>query len=307
MAGSGLLYGGIAALVLAVVAMTTGLVPTRQGKRSVTQALAAIDERYTRDIGTVGRTRGAGRLQLPDWLPNLASRLSPGSARVSLQRRLDVAGNPPGWTPDRMLAAKALCLVVLGAFGTLFGLRNPALLVLTAAAGGAVGFFLPDVLLYNSGLKRQHQIAISLPEGLDLLTICVEAGQGFDAAVAQVARNLKGPLAAEFARVLQEMQIGKSRAEAMRAMAERSSVPELRAFVAALTQSAELGIPVALVLREQAKEMRVRRRQRAEAEAQKVPVKITFPLIGCLLPALFVVVLGSGLITIAHSVFHVLK
>jgi tight adherence protein C len=307
MLSSGLLYGGIATLVLAVVALTVGLVATRQGKRGVTQALAAIDQRYTRDTRHVRRTGGAGHFKPPDWLPNLAVRLSPGSARSSLQRRLDVAGNRQGWTPDRVLAAKVVCLFMVGFICALFGLRSPALLVVTFAVGGTAGFFLPDLLLYNAGLKRQHRLAISLPEGLDLLTICVEAGQGFDAALTQVARNLNGPLAEELARVLQEMQIGKSRAEAMRDMAERSSVPELRAFVLALTQSTELGIPVALVLREQAKEMRVRRRQRAEAEAQKVPVKITFPLIGCLLPALFVVVLGSGLITIDHSLFHVLK
>jgi tight adherence protein C len=305
---AGLLYGGIAAVVLAIVALTAGLVPTRQARRGVAQALAAIDQRYTRDTGTRRRSSGAGgHLQLPDWLPSLAIWLSPASGRTSLQRRLDLAGNPPGWTPERVLAVKTLCLVVLGSIGALFGLRNPAVLVLTAGAGAAAGFFLPDAVLYNSGLKRQHRLAISLPEALDLLTICVEAGQGFDAALTQVARNLSGPLAQEFARVLQEMQIGKSRAEAMRAMAERSRVPELRAFVSALTQSAELGIPVATVLREQAKEMRVRRRQRAEAEAQKVPVKITFPLVGCLLPALFVVVLGAGFITIGHTLFHVLK
>jgi len=307
MSGSGLLYGGIAAFVLAVVGLTAALIPRRQGKRDVTQALAAIDRRYTRDTGTGGRTGGAGHLTIPDWLPDMAARISPASARTSLQRRLDVAGNPPGWTPDRVLATKALCVVVLGSVGALCALRHPALLVLTGGAGAAAGFFLPDVLLYNSGLKRQQRLALSLPEALDLLTICVEAGLGFDAALAQVARNLKGPLAPEFARVLQEMQIGKSRAEAMRAMAERSRVPELRAFVSALTQSTELGIPVANVLREQAREMRVRRRQRAEAQAQKVPVKMTFPLIGCLLPALFVVVLGAGLITISHTLFHVFK
>ena len=307
MSGSGLLYGGIAAFVLAVVGLTAALIPRRQGKRDVTQALAAIDRRYTRDTGTGGRTGGAGHLTIPDWLPDMAARISPASARTSLQRRLDVAGNPPGWTPDRVLATKALCVVVLGSVGALCALRHPALLVLTGGAGAAAGFFLPDVLLYNSGLKRQQRLALSLPEALDLLTICVEAGLGFDAALAQVARNLRGPLAPEFARVLQEMQIGKSRAEAMRAMAERSRVPELRAFVSALTQSTELGIPVANVLREQAREMRVRRRQRAEAQAQKVPVKMTFPLIGCLLPALFVVVLGAGLITISHTLFHVFK
>jgi tight adherence protein C len=304
---AGVLYGGIAAIVLAIVALTAVLIPARQGKRGVAQALATIDKRYARDTGARRRSAGGGHLELPDWLPGLAVRLSPSSARTSLQRRLDIAGNHPGWTADRVMAAKALLLVVCGTIGGLFGLRNPALFVLTATAGAALGFFLPDLLLYNAGLKRQHRLAIALPEAIDLLTICVEAGQGFDAALTQVARNLDGPVAQEFARVLQEMQIGKSRAEAMRSMAERSSVPELRAFVSALTQSAELGIPVAMVLREQAKEMRVRRRQRAEAEAQKVPVKITFPLIGCLLPALFVVVLGAGFITLSHSLFHVLK
>jgi tight adherence protein C len=307
MSQSGLLYGGLAALVLAIFAVIKALMPARPGKRGVTQALAAIDRRYTRDAGTGGRGRGARHLELPDWLPDMAGRLSPASARTSLQSRLDVAGNPEGWTPDRVLASKALCLVVLGAIGALLALRHPALLILTGGAGAVAGFFLPDLLLYNAGLKRQRRLAISLPEGLDLLTICVEAGLGFDAALAQVARNLNGPLAAEFARVLQEMQIGKSRAEAMRALAERTNVPELQAFVSALTQSAELGIPVANVLREQAKEMRVRRRQRAEEQAQKVPVKMTFPLIGCMLPALFVVVLGAGIITIGHSLFHVLK
>jgi tight adherence protein C len=103
--------------------------------------------------------------------------------------------------------------------------------------------------------------------------------------------------------VLQEMQIGKSRSEAMRAMGERTTVPELRAFVSAMIQAAELGIPIAHVLREQAKEMRIRRRQRAEAQAQKVPVKITFPLILCLFPALLVIVIGPGIIQIAHSLF----
>jgi tight adherence protein C len=304
---SGLLYGGICGLVLAVFALAAALMPTRRGQPGVTRALATIERRYARDIATEGRTGGTDLLRLPDWLPDMAARLSPRSTRGSLARRLDVAGNPPGWTPDRVLATKALGLVVLGSLGVLLGLRHPALLVLTGGAGAAAGFFLPDVLLYNSGLKRQQRLAVSLPEALDLLTICVEAGLGFDAALAQVARNTKGPLAAEFARVLQEMQIGKSRGEAMRALAERTHVPELRAFVSALTQSAELGIPVASVLREQAKEMRVRRRQRAEAQAQRVPVKITFPLIGCLLPALFIIVLGAGLMDIAHSLFHLLK
>jgi tight adherence protein C len=303
MSGSGLLYVGIAALALALFALVVAATPTERGKPGVTRALAAIDRRYSRDLGPGGRTRGTDPFKLPGWLPDMAARLSPAGARSSLQRRLDVAGNTGRWTPDRLLASKVLALVVLGGIGALFALRHPALLILTGGVGAAAGFFLPDALLYNAGLKRQQQLAVSLPEALDMLTICVEAGLGFDAALAHVARNLKGPLPAEFARVLQEMQIGKSRAEAMRALAERSSVPELRAFVSALTQSAELGIPVANVLREQAKEMRVRRRQRAEAQAQKIPVKMTFPLVGCLLPALFIIVLGAGIIQIVHALF----
>ena len=283
--------------------------PKQQGKPGVAQALATIEKRYTRET-KVGSRRAAGSsdpFKMPGWMQDMAVRLSPADVGSNMQRKLDVAGNPEGWTPDRMVAVKGLALLALGAIGALLALRHPALLVVTGGIGAVAGFFLPDVLLYNAGLKRQQQLALTLPDALDLLTICVEAGLGFDAALAQVARNVQGPLAAEFARVLQEMQIGKSRGEAMRALAERTTSPELRAFVSALTQSTELGIPVANVLREQAKEMRVRRRQRAEAQAQRIPVKITFPLIGCLFPALFVVVLGAGVIQIAHALFHVLK
>ncbi len=124
------------------------------------------------------------------------------------------------------------------------------------------------------------------------------------AALAHVARKVEGPLAAEFARTLQEMQIGLSRTQALRGMVSRSSVPELRAFISALVQAGELGVPVARVLREQASEMRIRRRQRAEEKAQKIPVKIMFPLITYLFPALLVVVVGPGVISIAANLLH---
>jgi tight adherence protein C len=302
MPGSALLIGGLGAIVLAIVAMAVALMPEREAGPSVGRALAAIDERYTRDTAAGGR-KAADPFKLPGWMQRLAERLSPAGVATTLQHRLDVAGNPQGWTSDRMLAVKGLGLVTLAVLGALYGLHEPVLLVVGAGLGGVIGFFLPDLLLYNSGQRRQQRIPAELPDALDMLTICVEAGLGFDAALAQVARNTKGPLASEFARVLQEMQIGKSRSEALRAMADRTTVPELRSFVSALTQSGEMGIPVAHVLREQSKEMRVRRRQRAEEQAQKVPVKITFPLITCLFPALLVVILGPGLIQIAHSLF----
>ena len=300
MSGTVLLAGGLAALGLGIALLVVAVVPGRSREHGVAHALAAIDQSYTQRSSAAA---GDGDFILPGWLRSLALRLSPSGIAAKLQRRLDLAGNPGRWTPDRILAVKGLGLIALAMLGALYGLHSPALLILCAAVGGAVGFFLPDVLLYNAGLKRQAKLQIALPDALDMLTVCVEAGLGFDAALAQVARNTSGPLAAEFARALQEMQIGKSRSQAFRALADRTTVPEVRTFVSALVQANDLGIPIAKVLREQAKEMRVRRRQRAEGKAQQVPVKITFPLILCIFPALLVIVLGPGVINIAHALF----
>ncbi len=298
------LFAGLGALGLAIAMAVVAVVPARKGHGGVAGALAAIEERYVQQTvaGPLPGDPGPPGA-LPGWLRALALRLSPGGMAGSLQRRLDLAGNPARWSPDRVLAVKGLGLLVLAAIGGLYGLHSPFLFVLCAGAGGSIGFFLPDLLLYNAGVKRQALIQAALPDALDMLTICVEAGLGFDAALAQVGRNTTGPLAAEFTRALQEMQIGKTRSEALRAMLERTTVAELRAFVSALVQAGELGIAIAQVLREQAREMRLRRRQRAEEKAQKVSVKVTFPLIACLFPAIFVVVIGPGAIMIAHSLF----
>ena len=299
LSGKVLLDSGLAALGLAIALLVVVVVPRPPAKRGVAHALAAIEQSYSQRAAP--SAADSDPLLLPGWMRAVALRLSPSGIAGTLQRRLDVAGNPRRWTPDRILAVKGLGLILLAMIGALYGLHNPGLLILFAAVGGAIGFFLPDVLLYNAGLKRQAKLQLALPDALDMLTVCVEAGLGFDAALNQVARNTDGPLAAEFARALQEMQIGKSRAQALRALADRTTVPEVRAFVSALVQASDHGIPVARVLREQAKEMRIRRRQRAETKAQQVPVKITFPLILCLFPALLVIVLGPGVINIAHS------
>ncbi len=300
MSGAAVLYGGIGAVALAILVIVLAFMPKRAERPSIQRALATIEQQYSRDAPAAEK---ADPFQLPQWLERVAVVLSPAGIATIMQRRLDVAGNPPGWTTDRMLAVKGLGLVAVGLLGALYGLNNPEVLVVAGGFGAVIGFFLPDLLLYNTGQKRQQRIPRALPDALDMLTICVEAGLAFDAALAQVARYSHGPLASEFARVLQEMQIGKSRSEAMRALGERTTVPELRAFVSAMVQASELGIPIAHVLREQAKEMRVRRRQRAEGQAQKVPVKITFPLILCLFPALLVVIMGPGIIEISHSLF----
>ena len=297
-----LLIAGVTALGLAIV-MAVISITARSADGGVARALATIDSHYTRRAPMELEPKRDPFAALPGWLRGVAVRLSPSGISTTLQRRLDLAGNPSGLTPDRVLAAKGLGLFILGSLGGLYGLRTIGLLVVGAAVAGTIGFFLPDVLLYNAGIKRQEKIQKALPDALDLLTVCVEAGLGFDAALAQVARNTTGPLAAEFSRVLQEIQIGKSRSQALRAMTDRTTVPGLRSFVSALVQAGELGITIADVLREQAKEMRLRRRQRAEEKAQKVPVKILFPLVFCLFPSMFVVIIGPGVISIIHVFF----
>jgi len=304
MSGAVLLFSGIGAIGLAIGLVGVVVAFGRSSRGGVAGALAAIEQGYSRGPTTTGTMAGQGRGLLdaaPGWLRGLVLRLSPSGVVATLQRRLDLAGNPSPWTPERILAAKGAALFVLGGLGVLLGFHAFGTVVLYGSIGAVVGFFLPDVLLVNAGQKRQDGIRRALPDALDMLTVCVEAGLGFDAAIAQVARNTTGPFAAECARVLQEMQIGKSRVQALRALSDRTTIGELRSFVSALVQASELGVPVARVLREQAKEMRLRRRQRAEEKAQKVPVKILFPLLFCVFPAMFVVIIGPAALSIMQA------
>ena len=305
MLGEVLLVGGAASIAVAIAVGVFAAIPSRSRPVGVSAALVAIEKTYSPQPRSTSRAASSQRAALPGWAAVLALRLSTSSATSTLQRRLDLAGNPPAWTTDRILAVKGLGMLALGALFSVYGLHSVALLILCAFAGGLAGFFLPNVLLYNSGQKRQARIRAALPDAVDLLTVCMEAGLGFDAALGQVARNTQTPLAAEFARALQEIQIGKSRTQALRAMVGRTTVPELRTFVSALVQASELGIAISQVLKEQAKEMRLRRRQRAEELAQQVSVKILFPLICCLFPALFIFIIGPGAISIAHSLLGI--
>lgn len=232
---------------------------------------------------------------LGEQLVGIGRRLTRTDAEAKIQHRLDVAGNPPGWDVNRILGLKVLgmgtfaLVALVWAFGT--GKSAGMVLLLTIGAG-VFGYLLPNILLNNAGQKREAQMQNALPDALDLMTISVEAGLGFDAAVSRVAKETTGPLAQELARLLQEMQIGVGRMEAMRAMAERTTMTDLKSFCLAMVQADSFGIPVARVLRVQSKEMRSKRRQRAEEKAQQVPVKILFPLVFFILPALFVVILG---------------
>lgn len=221
-----------------------------------------------------------------------------------IRHKLDLAGNPAGWTVDRVIAGKiigaVLGLVAGLVFSLMLGVSLPVRLVFVGAMTVA-GFFGPNLYLYQKGYDRAQKMQRELPDAIDLLTISVESGLGFDAAIQQVARNTEGPLADEFSRVLREMQIGQSRSAGLRAMADRTTVADVRTFVGAMVQADAFGIPIAQVLRVQSHEIRVKRRQRAEEKAQQVPVKITVPLIFCILPTLFIAVMGPAVISIMDS------
>jgi tight adherence protein C len=176
--------------------------------------------------------------------------------------------------------------------------------VLFCALGAAAGFMMPDLLIMNAGAKRQEVLRRGLADALDMLTVCVEAGQGFDGAILHVARSVEGPVAGEFARVLAEIQIGKSRSAAFSSLANRTKVSEIRTFVTALVQADRLGLPIGSVLREQSVQMRLIRRQKAEEKAQKVPIKILFPMLLCIFPALFIVIIGPGAIQMINTFSH---
>ncbi len=294
---------GLGMVFLAVLVPSAALALTRREHAQVARSLEAINRISFSGSSPVAQEDASfsSRVLKPllSRCATLARRLTPAGAVSKLGRRLDLAGNPTGLDVERVLALKGA--------GLLAGLLVAATIVpggwkvLALPACALFGFYVPDILLTNRGQKRQEELQRGLPDALDLLTISVEAGLGFDAALAQVARKTAGPLSGEFFRVLQEMQIGKTRAAAFRGLAERTTVPELRAFVSSLVQADQFGIPVANVLREQSRELRLKRRQRAEEKAQKIPIKILFPMIFFIFPALFVVIIGPGAITVIRS------
>lgn len=224
--------------------------------------------------------------------------LTSSMARRRLTRYLDYAGNPTGWPIERVIRMRGTSLFALALIGLLWGsaVKGTPGMVFGGVVGTALGFFLPDLMLQRMGTRRQQLLANALPDVLDALVIGVEAGLGLDAAMAQVAQNLQGPLPDEFHRILQEMKIGMARTDALRALTTRTTVRELKSLMTALIQSGELGVAVADVLREHAREQRVKRRQRAEELAQKIPVKLVFPVLLCLFPAIFVVILGPAIL-----------
>ena len=293
------LIAGVVMIFVAILVVIGTLVIGAGEPQGVARSLAIIERQITHS--EVGRDElpARDRLVTPvfDRFRRIGLAFSPRGTSDRLARMLDVAGNPPDWPVERVLGAKGVSMIIFAVIGLLIGGLSLTG-VIVAVIAGAAGLFLPDLLVYNAGLKRQDQLRTGLADALDMLTVCMEAGQSFDGALLQVARSVEGQIAGEFARVLSEIQIGRTRGQAFQGMGERTTPPEVKTFVSAIVQADRLGLPIANVLREQAKEMRLVRRQRAEEKAQKIPVKILFPMLFCVFPALLVVVIGPGVIRI---------
>lgn len=233
-----------------------------------------------------------------DAVAGLGRWLVPDSARARLRQRLARAGKVRPEDLDALVDRKILYGVIGIGLGILVGLRFGGIAWILLVPCAVAGFFLPDLLVYNSGLKRTDEIAKGLPDALDLLNLCVESGLSLQAALSRVATHQEGPVAQEFGRVLQETQLGVSRSDAFEALGRRTQQADMERFAAAMVQVDRLGVPIASVLREQASQMRAKRHARARELAQKVPVKILGPLLLCFLPGLFVVILGPAVVNV---------
>lgn len=239
-------------------------------------------------------------------LGNLAVRFTPQNALQDISRKLELAGSPAKLDPTMILSLQFIGLALFGGIVvfvfTVGQTQWPAgRIALFTLAFGLIGFYFPQLWLGSKISRRQKSVRRAMPDALDLLTICVEAGLGFDAAMAKVSEKWENELSLAFARVIQEIQLGKLRREAMRDMADRIGLGEMTSFVAAVIQSESLGVSLAKVLRIQSDQMRVKRRQLAEEEAHKAPIKMLIPMALLIFPSLMVVLLAPAAFRLVHS------
>lgn len=294
-----------AGVAVAIPVLAWVLLGGREPRQQVARNLAGVEG--ATDLRQVVLSKPASERAIRpilDLLTRLVRGLTPQGWTERLQRHLDLAGRPPAWPIERVLAIKALLGLVMAGAGLLFWFADPSFnRVLLGVAVVILGFFAPDIIIHSRGRERQQQIQRELPDALDQMTITVEAGLGFEGAMARTGKTGEGPLAEEFVRTLQDVQVGVSRHDALQNLVARTDVRDIRTFVTAVQQAETHGIPIGKVLRTQADEMRTVRRQRAEEQAMKIPVKVVFPLVLCILPTLFVVLLGPAVIQISRTLF----
>jgi tight adherence protein C len=294
---------GAASVVASIGALWWGISGPRMARHPLDageQLRSPVGDLRAMAVQRAARERSAQPLLTR--IGRLAQRFTPERRLAALEQRLLLAGTPAGWTVERVLAAKVLLAGTAAVIGVLRFVAKPdGLGVVLAAALVAFGWFGPDLLLRHRAEKRQEIVRRTLADAIDQLTVTVQAGLGLDTAIARVSRRTRGPLGDELARVGQDIRAGMSRASALSAMAERVQVSELRQVVLALAQAERLGVPVAKTLEVQSQELRIKRRQHAEEQAMKLPVKILFPTVLCIMPALFIVVLGPAAMSIVDG------
>jgi tight adherence protein C len=306
----------LALLAAAGVAMlVVGLYLPRTGKDIIAERLAVFNQR-PRSLEEIELQQPFSERVMRPLIRQLAEALTrfqqarsknPKESQIkgieAIQRKLALAGNPYRWTPADFLGIKAFAALVLGGvlffFMTIGGQAGYAFVF--GGIGVAFGWFGPELMLRSKTQQRQKQIQRALPDALDLLVISVEAGLGFDAAIQRLVDKRDDALATEFARVLAEMRVGRSRRDALKDMVQRTQVPDLNNFVGAILQAEQLGVSVTKVLSVQAEQMRTVRRQRAEEKAAQLQLKLIFPLAIFIFPALCVVIMGPIWPTLANT------
>jgi tight adherence protein C len=291
---SGLVFAAIASLVVGLAyrqenVLNTRMAALRGERQNNTYSMSVATESVsTRLVGPMFNSLGTKM-----------SNLLPTKWVNSFERQLIAAGQP--MSIKNFLALTVVAEVVMLLFGlTLLSSGNLSgpLAPMMFAGCAAMGAYLPKFWLSSRVKGRQKAILKSLPDAFDLITTCVEAGLGLDAALSRVAENVEGPFSEEMNITMREISLGKLRREALKEMADRSQVPDLTTFITAVVQAESMGTSIATVLRVQAEQMRTKRRQRAEQQAQQAPVKMIFPLVLCIFPTLFIVILGPAAITV---------
>lgn len=292
----------IAAIAAAAVLFLTYGLSARQSKDAVQQRLEQLIVQPTSLEELELQAPLAERVLRPlvQRLSRVVNRGDQGGLIARTDAKLERAGYPGGLRGADWMGVKVLSTISLGLGLALLMLAigSTQLAPVFGVVGAALGYMAPEFWLGSRGRKRSFEMVLQLPDALDLLTISVEAGLGFDAALAKVVEKMKGPLVDEFRQALAEIRMGRSRRDALRDVVLRADSQPISNFIGAIVQAEQLGVPIAKVLQIQSQQLRVERRQRAEEAAAKAPVKMLFPMVGCIFPTIFIVILGPAILTV---------
>jgi tight adherence protein C len=294
----------LAVAVLAAAAFLTAEALTLQARQRTLALRRAASYGRVRRAAQRGQEPFRKRVLAPaeQRLARVALRLDPRMSTAGVSTKLLAAGLGRKVTPQQFLAGKAAAALGGLLFGVIVGAGSLGRMFLVALLFAGSGFFFPDFWLKARASRRRERIRADLPDALDLLTVSVEAGLGFDGAISKLTDHTEGPLAEEFALTLGQMRMGESRQDALKALAERVDAPELSAFVRAIVQSDQLGMSLGRILKTQAFDAREKRQAAAEERAMKAPIKMLFPTVLCIFPALFIVILAPAVLSFMNSV-----